>query len=184
MFRVDREAWIEIDSVGRHQWGWRLRDRDGKTIKRLTGRHGNRAAAFEYEPGADDHGGSDVEQRGTVTTISAEDHDTDAPAKELTVSAAVTVGADGTGGAGVADTDDHGRRNGADGDAEAGSDVDLEGRRREHRDGDAGSSDERNVVTLTVSTTAVSPAVAGDFELSANQVLTITAGQTSSNGGR
>ena len=31
-------------------------------------------------------------------------------------------------------------------------------------------------VTLTVSATAVSPAVAGDFALSANQVLTITAG--------
>ena len=35
-------------------------------------------------------------------------------------------------------------------------------------------------VTLTVSATPVSPAVAGDFELSANQVLTITAGQRSS----
>ena len=37
-------------------------------------------------------------------------------------------------------------------------------------------------MTLTVSATAVSPAVAGDFALSANQVLTITAGQTSSTG--
>ena len=37
-------------------------------------------------------------------------------------------------------------------------------------------------VTLTVSATAVSPAVPGDFELSANQVPTITAGQTSSTG--
>ena len=37
-------------------------------------------------------------------------------------------------------------------------------------------------VTLTVSATAVPPAVRGDFELSANKVLTITAGQTSSTG--
>ena len=37
-------------------------------------------------------------------------------------------------------------------------------------------------MTLTVSATAVSPAVPGDFALSANQVLTITAGQTSSTG--
>ena len=37
-------------------------------------------------------------------------------------------------------------------------------------------------VTLTVSATPVSPATASDFELSANKVLTITAGQTSSTG--
>ena len=37
-------------------------------------------------------------------------------------------------------------------------------------------------VTVTVSGEAVSPAVSGDFELSANQVLTIVAGQTASTG--
>ena len=36
--------------------------------------------------------------------------------------------------------------------------------------------------TVTVSATAVSPAVSGDFTLSANQTLTITAGQTNSTG--
>ena len=49
---------------------------------------------------------------GTVT-ITAEANDIDALAKELTVSAAVTLGPTGTGGDGVADADDHGRRNGA-----------------------------------------------------------------------
>ena len=28
-FRVAAEAWVETDSVGRHQWGWRLRKPGG-----------------------------------------------------------------------------------------------------------------------------------------------------------
>ena len=46
-FRVAAEAWVETDSVGRHQWGWRLRNREGLVIKSLNGRHGDRGAAFE-----------------------------------------------------------------------------------------------------------------------------------------
>ncbi len=39
-FRVAAEAWVETGSVGRHQWGWRLRNREGLVIKSLNGRHG------------------------------------------------------------------------------------------------------------------------------------------------
>ena len=46
-FRVAAEAWVETDSVGRHQWGWRLRNREGLVIKNLNGRHGDRGAAFD-----------------------------------------------------------------------------------------------------------------------------------------
>ena len=46
-FRVAAEAWVETDSVGRHQWGWRLRNREGLVIKSLNGRHGDRGAAFD-----------------------------------------------------------------------------------------------------------------------------------------
>ena len=46
-FRVAAEAWVETGSVGRHQWGWRLRNREGLVIKSLNGRHGDRGAAFD-----------------------------------------------------------------------------------------------------------------------------------------
>ena len=46
-FRVAAEAWVETDSVGHHQWGWRLRNREGLVIKSLNGRHGDRGAAFD-----------------------------------------------------------------------------------------------------------------------------------------
>ena len=46
-FRVVAEAWVETDSVGRHQWGWRLRDREGMVIKSLNGRYDDRGAAFD-----------------------------------------------------------------------------------------------------------------------------------------
>ena len=69
-----------------------------------------------------------------TATITAENNEVDAPAKELTVSAALTAGTLGLGRAGVAPltiTDDEtpaGR------DAGAGSGVDLGERRREHGD--------------------------------------------------
>ena len=46
-FRVAAEAWVETVRVGRHQWGWRLRSREGRVLKALNGRHEDRDAAFE-----------------------------------------------------------------------------------------------------------------------------------------
>ena len=47
LFRVTAEAWVETESVGRYQWGWRLRDRAGRVIKSLNGRHIDRGTAFD-----------------------------------------------------------------------------------------------------------------------------------------
>ena len=47
LFRLDREAWVETDNRGRRQWGWRLRDRRGRVVKRLTGRYPDRRAAYD-----------------------------------------------------------------------------------------------------------------------------------------
>lgn len=46
-FRVAAEAWVETAHVGSHQWGWRLRSREGSVIRNLNGRHDDRDAAFE-----------------------------------------------------------------------------------------------------------------------------------------
>ena len=95
----------------------------------------------------------------------------------MTVSAAVTVGADGTGGAGVADPPDHHRID------ETTPVVTLVL-------APASISENGGASTVTARLSrassedvtgdglggAVAPAVAGDFELSANQVLTIAAG--------
>ena len=47
-FRVVAEGWVETDSVGRHQWGWRLRDRryHGRVLRGLSGRYDDRDQAF------------------------------------------------------------------------------------------------------------------------------------------
>ena len=50
-------------------------------------------------------------------TITTENNDVDAPAKTFDGIGRGDVGADGPDGPGVADPDDHGRRNGADGSA-------------------------------------------------------------------
>ena len=127
---------------------------------------------------ADDHAGSDVEHGD------GDDHDGGQrrrrACQNLDGIGRGDVGVDGPDGAGVADPDDHGRRNGAtvtltldpasiseDGGESATVTATLDR-----------ATSER--VTLTVSATAVPPAVPGDFALSANNVLTITAGQTTS----
>ena len=47
LFRCVAEAWVETDSAGRRQWGWRLRNRDGRVIRRLNERHDDPGRAFD-----------------------------------------------------------------------------------------------------------------------------------------
>ena len=47
LFRCVAEAWVETDSRSRQRWGWRLRNRDGRVIRRLNERHGDPGRAFD-----------------------------------------------------------------------------------------------------------------------------------------
>ena len=114
-------------------------------------------------PGADAITAGQTSSTGTVT-ITAEDNDVDAPAKELTVSAAVTSGP--TGLTVPASQTLTITENGGVSTVTALAERAVERRRW----------------VVTVSASAVDPAVANDFMLSGNRELTIEAGQMESTG--
>ena len=113
-------------------------------------------------------------------TITAEDNDTDAPDKKITVSASVS------GGRGVAAPDAQTLTITDDEDL---PEVTLALSQTSIAENGGVSAvtamidrPSSEAVTVTVSAAAVSPAVSGDFNLSANKRLTIAAGQTMSTG--